>query len=532
MFGSMGDTHAVAVRRLATVGRQRRGGGSPAGRLRGRQARAARAITAASSAAGPAGVMEVAAHLQRTGYAPLRVELPTLPPGPALSGLLDRLDAELDTLDERMLVDLIAGWARQAAHVEAAQLRAVAVLAGRPMFAGCAEHGHADPSHGVRGAASVISAELRLSPTAAVARVTLACELVQELPATLAALAAGRIDGSRARIIAEQTRPLASAPELRRQVEATLLATAPRLTATQLRTAARRAVLAADPASAEERHQTARAGRFLSPPCPEPHGMASLLIRLPAEDAAALYVAIDAAARQQQKASPDDDRTLDQARADVLAGLGWSALRAGHLGCCHPACGHLNHSLGTRRGRPVAVNVTVAYSTLIGVDDRPAHLEGYGPITAEVARRLAADGVWRRLLTDPASGAVLDVGRQRYLPPAELAEHVIVRDQTCRFPTCGRSAEGCDLDHTIPWEHGGVTSAANLGPLHRGHHNDKTHHGWRLHQPEPGRYVWTAPTGHTYDVDPEIVGLLPQPPPQEEDPPADRAVADPDPPPF
>jgi Domain of unknown function (DUF222) len=225
--------------------------------------------------------------------------------------------------------------------------------------------------------------------------------------------------------------------------------------------------------------------------------MAGLYLRLPAEDAAALYTAIDAAARQQQKANPEDKRTLDQLRADVLAGLGWSALETGHLGCCHPACGHLNQPLGNRRGgRPAAVNVTVAYTTLIGADDQPAHLEGYGPITAAVARRIAADGTWRRILTDPAFGAVLDVGRERYTPPADLADHVIARDQTCRFPTCTRPADGCDLDHTTPWERGGTTSASNLGPLHRGHHNDKTHHGWRLDQPEPGRYVWTAPTGH------------------------------------
>jgi hypothetical protein len=167
---------------------------------------------------------------------------------------------------------------------------------------------------------------------------------------------------------------------------------------------------------------------------------------------------------------------------------------------------------------------------LIGADDQPAHLEGHGPITAAAARRIAAHGTWRRLLTDPATGAVLDVGRTRYLPPSDLAEHIIARDRTCRFPTCTHPAEGCDLDHSIPFEQGGVTAAGNLGPLHRGHHNDKTHHRWQLHQPEPGRYIWTAPTGHRYQVDPETVGLLTQPPPTPgQNPPT---PADPDPPPF
>jgi hypothetical protein len=213
--------------------------------------------------------------------------------------------------------------------------------------------------------------------------------------------------------------------------------------------------------------------------------MANLLIRMPAEDAAALYTGIDAAARHQQKASPDDKRTLDQLRADVLAGLGWSALRAGHLGCCHPACGHVNQRLGAGRGRPATVNVSVAYTTLIGTDDRPAHLHGHGPITAAVARRIAAHGTWRRLLTDPVSGAVLDVGRSRHTPPPDLADHVTARDHTCRFPTCTRPAETCDLDHSTPWERGGSTSAANLGPLHRGHHNDQTTTAGNSNSPNP-----------------------------------------------
>lgn len=41
------------------------------------------------------------------------------------------------------------------------------------------------------------------------------------------------------------------------------------------------------------------------------------------------------------------------------------------------------------------VRVTVALSTLLGLDDAPADLAGYGPITAEAARALARDGTWR-----------------------------------------------------------------------------------------------------------------------------------------
>ena len=260
---------------------------------------------------------------------------------------------------ERDLVDEIAAAERMKARTEAAQITAIAVLAGRPMFAGCAEHGHDDPAHGVRGAASVVSAELRLSPSAALARVALACELVAELPATLAELRAGRIDGYRARVIAEQTRPLAGAPGLRRSVEARSWPRRSRQTATQLRAAAAKAVLAADPASAADT-------------APEGAGRPVRVPAVPGAGRDGQPAPADARRRTPPRSGPPstpppaanrpptrgDKRTLDQARADVLAGLGWSALTAGHLGCCHPGCAHVNSRLGRRRGRAACVNVT------------------------------------------------------------------------------------------------------------------------------------------------------------------------------
>jgi hypothetical protein len=262
--------------------------------------------------------------------------------------------------------------------------------------------------------------------------------------------------------------------------------------------------------------------------------MASSLLCMPAEDLAAFWTAIDAAARYTKTSNPDQPRSLDQLRADKLAELCWSALEVGHLGCCNPACGHLHQRLGTRHGRAATVGVTVPISTLLGVDDNPAHLHGYGPITADVARRIAATGTWRRLLTDPASGALLEYGTTRYSPPADLVEHVNARDRTCRFPTCTHPAETCDFDHTTPASQGGPTSADNGGPLHRRHHIDRTHHGWRLEQPEPGVFLWTSPTGHTYRADPEIVGPLLDDlqAPDRAPPAAAPSDSPPDPPPF
>ena len=135
-------------------------------------------------------------------------------------------------------------------------------------------------------------------------------------------------------------------------------------------------------------------------------------------------------------------------------------------------------------GKPL-VHVTLPFTTLIGADDQPCELAGYGPIPADLAREIAADGVWKRLLFDPLSGAVLDHGRTTYRPPAALADFVRARDARCRFPTCQRQAGNCELDHVQPWTEGGVTADHNLA-------NGCVHHHHTKHQPA-GRSV-CAPT--------------------------------------
>jgi hypothetical protein len=162
-------------------------------------------------------------------------------------------------------------------------------------------------------------------------------------------------------------------------------------------------------------------------------------------------------------------------------------------------------------GRPGAeVRITVNASTLIGLDDQPAHLDGHGPIDAVRARALAAGGVWRRLVTDPVTHRLLDVGRERYRPPVALDEFVRTRDGTCVAPGCTVPACRCELDHTEefhpppgtdpddPDAPPGRTDADNLGPVCHRHHRLKTDGGFRLRQIEAGLFEWITPTGHRY----------------------------------
>lgn len=211
-------------------------------------------------------------------------------------------------------------------------------------------------------------------------------------------------------------------------------------------------------------------------------GMAVLSMRLPADVAHRGYAAIDGAARSLRD-RPDEPRTLDQLRADVAGDRLTGAVAGGRTG--------------------VTVAVTVPVLTLLGATDEPATLDGYGPIDADTARRLAAHAPsFKRLLTHPVSGGLLDVDRTSYHPPADLKRWLAVTDVLCTFPGCGRLARNSDIDHTVDRQYGGATRAANLAHLCRHHHRLKHQTRWRVQQEPDRKITWTSPTGHERDADP------------------------------
>ncbi|MCL2466289.1 MAG: HNH endonuclease [Micrococcales bacterium] len=165
----------------------------------------------------------------------------------------------------------------------------------------------------------------------------------------------------------------------------------------------------------------------------------------------------------------------------------------------------------------VRVNVTISAESLLGITDEPAHIPGVGTIDAVTARALAHQGIWRRIVTDPLSGAIIDVGRTKYRPPAALAAHVAARDPHCVCGTCTQPAQLCDLDHTTEWRDGGTTSTSNLAPLCRASHTLKTDGYMTLTVAGPGQYQWTTPLGNTYQVNTN--GRLPRrrPAPRHDD---------------
>ncbi|WP_173923071.1 HNH endonuclease signature motif containing protein [Agromyces sp. Marseille-P2726] len=227
---------------------------------------------------------------------------------------------------------------------------------------------------------------------------------------------------------------------------------------------------------------------------PAPDGMAWFSVFLEAERALAIDARLTALGARE---TSGDSRTAAQRAADLAADL----LLGGVLGDDGRTRAGL--AAGTGAMRP-SINVTVPVLTLLGLDDEPADLDGYGPIDAETARRLAAHAPsMRRILVHPETGAVLSYGREHYRAPADLDGFVRYRDGRCRFPGCSRRADQADLDHTTARAHGGETCDMNLAALCRHHHRLKHESGWRMVQEPGGVMQWTSPVGHVLRTLPE-----------------------------
>jgi hypothetical protein len=337
--------------------------------------------------------------------------------------------------------------------------------------------------------ADEIACALRMTNNAAAGRLDLADQLARRLPDTLRALEAGSITIRHVHVLIDGVRNLPD--ELASTVEQTVLPKAEQQTPAQLRAAVQRAVLTVDPRDAEQRHEQAAEKRRV---CHRPveNGMAEIWALLPADGAAALMTRLDAEAARLKSADAacGATRTADQRRADALVALA--------------AQGLVDPTLPRWQGRRASVQVTVSAGTLLGRDDQPGELEGYGPIPAAMARALADDPTasWRLLHTD-SQGQLLDYGTTTYRPPQPLVDFVVARDRRCRFPGCRRPARRCDIDHLIPFgRRGGITAASNCEALCGHHHRLKHESGWTVSGNPADELVWTSPTNHSYRAPP------------------------------
>jgi hypothetical protein len=75
-----------------------------------------------------------------------------------------------------------------------------------------------------------------------------------------------------------------------------------------------------------------------------------------------------------------------------------------------------------------------------------------------------------RLVWEPGSRRIADLGRKSRFFTAGLRRAIQLRDRHCQWPGCRVPAERCQVDHIDPWSNHGETNQDN-GEAQCGHHN-------------------------------------------------------------
>jgi hypothetical protein len=450
-----------------------------------------------------------------------------LEPGAVLAGLTAGAWRDgLGQLSDDELIGVMRAWRRLASWAAAGELAALAELEHRRTSQVAAG---GDP-HLLEHLEEEIAAPLTLTARAAGRLLGFATGL-NRLPATRAALAAGLIDTAKAYTLVDEVTGLDDAHA--GKVEATVIAKAPQQTTGQLRRAAHRAVLAADPGAAKRRYDQARLDARVEL-WQEPAGTAALAGRdLHAADAIAADRRIDGLARRLKHTGAEE--TLPQLRARVFTALLLGQPIGVSSGAGKQDSGEDREERSGSAAAPLRgrVNLTMPLATWLGASEAPGEVAGYGPLPAADARALAkqlSTSRWCLTLLDRGGGAIAhgcstapakgpvqpttrppgtaasqissragatsaragsvvgDTGpppgweltiklaslaagecdhrheSAGYVPSARLRHLVRIRQRTCTAPGCRRSADPCDLDHTVPYANGGRTCECNLAP--------------------------------------------------------------------
>lgn len=339
-----------------------------------------------------------------------------------------------------------------------------------------------------RGVAEQVALAKRESPARGRRFVGFSKVLLAEMPHTYAALAAGRTTEWRAQIVVKETIWLELAD--RRQVDAEIAPLLEGWGDRQVECEVRKRAYRLDPRGFVERSATAAKDRRVTVR-PAPDVMSNLNAHLPMGQGVAAYAALKQDAEAKRAAG--DERSLGQIMADTLV---------------ERVTGQ-----ATAEAVPVAIGLVMTdqalFSTGEGADgagaDEPAHLDGYGPVPADLARRLVlagdagADAWVQRLYADPETGQLAAIDSRSRLFRGALRKLLVARDQWCRTPWCGAPIR--HLDHARGAAEGGSTSDENGQGLCEACNHAKSAVGWSARASgTTGVHVvtTTTPTGHRY----------------------------------
>jgi hypothetical protein len=351
-----------------------------------------------------------------------------------------------------------------------------------------------------KGVGSQVGLAKRESPARAQRYLGWSRVLTRELPGTFEALAEGRITEWRAQIVARETIWLSAEHRLAADAEVAdkLEGWGDRRVEAEVKKIAYRL----DPKGYVERSAgRAKDRRVTVRPAPET--MSYLTGYLPVGQGVAVFASLKACADALR--AQGDERSRDQIMADTLV---------------ERVTGQ-----ATAEAVPVEVSLVMTDQALFNAGDgaqEPAHVGDFGPVPAELARRLllgsdATAQAWvRRIYTDPETGQLAAIDARRRFFDGAVRRLLIARDQWCRTPWCDAPIR--HADHVVPVAGHGETELVNGQGLCEACNQAKEAPGWRARPvDETGSEVeTTTPTGHRYRSRPPDPPRTrqPEPPPR------------------
>lgn len=340
------------------------------------------------------------------------------------------------------------------------------------------------------GVADQVARARRESPHRGRQHLGLAKVVARELPHTWAAWRAGRITEWKATIVARETACLSLADRM--VVDRIVAGDAAAIEAMgdrELAGACLEEVARLDAAALVARRRRAESERRVTLR-PAPDTMTYLTALLPVKDGVAVFAALTQAADAARASG--DERSRGQVMADALV----ERLRAGAGG----DAGSSGLSLG----------LVMTDSALFGGADDPAHLDGFGPIPAELAREIVVgacdqdERIWvRRLYASPRSGELVTMDARGRTFRGSLARFVRLRDRVCRTPWCDAPIR--HVDHARRHADDGPTTEDNAQGLCEACNYAKDAPGWRARPGPDGSVETSTPTGHTIATRPPPV---------------------------
>jgi Domain of unknown function (DUF222) len=388
---------------------------------------------------------------------------------------------------EAALADQLAAMARATAGIAAGQARVTAILEAKRLAREAAQ-GVPAAQRG-KGLASEVGLARKASPWHGARYLKMSRILVEDMPHTLAALQSGVLTESRAMIIADHAACLS--PEDRRAMDGELCSDPSDLDGLgdkKIDAEAGRAAFRLDSAAVLDslsRHERDRTVTLR----PAPHNMAYVTALLTAVEGRTVYESLQV---QVADAPANAARVGLGGRGQLLADAFYRRVTGREVG--GPV--------------PVTVNLVLSDESLLAQGSEPAILDGYGPIPAELARRMTwaavldpeAEAAVRRLYANPRTGNLVAMESTASSFPKGLRWLIKMRDQTCRTPYCDAPIR--HIDHVNRHTDGGATSAVNGQGLCERCNYTKECSDWQTLTvyDRYGRHTTeiTTPTGRTY----------------------------------